>query len=106
MDRFLKLLNNISALVVVVMLLATIFWFGSLVYWGFFAPDPVTVPSTAVHPRPKTHQILPGDTLWAIASKYYPGMHTGEMVHEIQMLNSLASATIYPYQIIDLPEVE
>ena len=57
-------------------------------------------------PRPTTYQVMPGDSLWAIATKHYPGMHTGEMVHEIRVLNGLASATIYPYDVLKLPEVE
>ena len=28
-----------------------------------------------------------GDTLWSLASKYYPNSHTGEMVYKIRQLN-------------------
>lgn len=79
---------------------------GWLIY-EFKIKEPAVVLAVEVDwPRAKTHQVLPGDSLWAIASEYYPGMHTGEMVHEIRVLNGLASATIYPYEVIKLPEVE
>lgn len=38
-------------------------------------------------PNPETVVVGPGDTLWAIANAYYPGMHTGKVVHEIRKLN-------------------
>jgi len=31
--------------------------------------------------------VKPGDTLWAIAAREYPGQHTGKRVHEIRQLN-------------------
>jgi len=67
--------------------------------------DRLTDPgSAAVASRPRTHQVLPGDTLWGIASQYYPGEHTGEMVLKIREVNGLAdSATIYPYEVLQLP---
>lgn len=70
-------------------------------------PDPpIVVASTAEVPRPTTYQVMPGDSLWGIASKHYPGVHTGEIVHEIRKLNGLKDATIYPYTVLKLPEVE
>lgn len=68
---------------------------------------PIAVASELDKP-PKTHQVLPGDTLWGIATKYYPNHHTGEMVYEIRKLNGLdESATLYPYtMVLKLPEVD
>ena len=31
--------------------------------------------------------VTPGDTLWSIARRCYPGEHTGRMVHEITSAN-------------------
>jgi nucleoid-associated protein YgaU len=67
----------------------------------------VPVQDEPERPRPTTYQVMPGDNLWAIATKFYPGYHTGEVVGEIRKLNGLNdSATIYPYEVIKLPEVE
>ncbi len=77
------------------------------VAWEFY--DRLTDPgSAAVASRPRTHQVLPGDTLWGIATKYYPNHHTGEMVYEIRKLNGLdESATLYPYtMVLKLPDVD
>lgn len=55
-------------------------------------------------PRPKAYQVLPGDSLWGIATKYYPDFHTGEIVQEIRKLNGMTqNATIYPYEVLQLP---
>lgn len=53
------------------------------------------------------HQVLPGDTLWGIATTYYPDKDPREIVFEIRKLNDLKdSATIYPYQLLKLPPRE
>ncbi len=54
-------------------------------------------------PIPATHKVIKGETLWGIASLYYPGQHTGRMVFEIKRYNNLSSGKIYPGQIIRLP---
>lgn len=36
---------------------------------------------------PTPYQVARGETLWGIATREYPGEHTGEMVFEIRKLN-------------------
>lgn len=49
-------------------------------------PEPV-VSEPAPPPCGDYWVVTPGDTLWAIARRCYPGEHTGRMVHEIRRLN-------------------
>jgi|LSQX01.2.fsa_nt_gb LysM repeat protein len=79
---------------------------GGYVYYTMYIKDDLVAVAGPEPPRPKAYQVMPGDSLWAIATRYYPGYHTGEMVHEIRELNQMVSATIYPYEVIKLPEVE
>lgn len=77
---------------------------GYIILDTFVGPPTVAMAVEMEEPRPKTHQVMPGDTLWGIASQYYPGEHTGEMVFRIRELNGLTeSATIYPYEVLKLP---
>lgn len=49
-----------------------------------------------------------GDTLWGIASRLYPGQHTGKMVDAIRRASGLEGArgpVIRPGQVIWVPEV-
>lgn len=53
-----------------------------------------------------TVTIAPGDTLWTIAAKHYPGQHTGEIVHEIRKLNpGINPGRLQVGQAILIPEV-
>ncbi len=54
---------------------------------------------------PATHRVVQGETLWAIASWYYPDHHTGQMVFEIKRYNKLDSGHIYPGQVLKLPRI-
>ena len=47
-------------------------------------PEPVVV---ELPPCGDEWVVLPGDTLWGIASRCYPGEHTGAMVAEIRAAN-------------------
>ena len=48
--------------------------------------------------------VTPGDTLWAIARRCYPGEHTGRMVHEILARNpGVDAGRLQAGQRIELP---
>ena len=56
-------------------------------------------------PTPLAVTVAPGDTLWGIAKKYYPGEHTGERVFEIRQLNpGLDPGKLMPGQTVWLPQ--
>lgn len=54
---------------------------------------------------PATHRVVQGETLWAIASWYYPDHHTGQMVFEIKRCNNIEGGKIYPGQVLRLPRI-
>ncbi len=47
--------------------------------------------------------VAPGDTLWSIASRRYPGADTREKVDEILRANSLTSPEIYSGEELRVP---
>ncbi|MFB5084329.1 LysM peptidoglycan-binding domain-containing protein [Symbiobacterium thermophilum] len=55
-------------------------------------------PPAGVH-----HTVAPGDTLWDIAVAYGGNRDAREVVYEIQRLNGLPSAEIYPGQVLFVP---
>ena len=56
-------------------------------------------------PTPLAVTVAPGDTLWGIAKRYYPGEHTGKKVFEIQQLNpGLDPGRLMPGQTVWLPQ--
>lgn len=58
-------------------------------------------------PRPTTYQVMPGDTLWSIAARYYPDKHTGEIVHDIRELNpGINPGALQVGQAVLIPEVK
>jgi len=103
-----KKVDDICVIVLCLGLIASFAYVGGIfVDRLLLSEGPIAVASELDKP-PKTHQVLPGDTLWGIATKYYPNHHTGEMVYEIRKLNGLEeSATLYPYtMVLKLPEVD
>lgn len=107
LDRLFTHLSNLLFLLTVTGLIVVIGWTSHIAYDAIWGPDhPIVIASTVVHPRPKTHQVISGDTLWTIAVEYYPNVDPRDVVGELRKINSLASATIYPNQILILPEVE
>lgn len=45
-----------------------------------------------------------GDTLWAIALKYYPQVDPRKTVAEIKRINNMKVSKIYPGQVLRLPD--
>ena len=56
-------------------------------------------------PRPTTHQVMPGDTIWSIYVEYYKGCDWDEVCLKVGQANGLKNDTLYPYTVIKLPEV-
>jgi len=49
------------------------------------------------------YTVVAGDTLWVIATKADPGDRTDAVYTEIERVNGLVSAVIYPGQVIEVP---
>lgn len=103
MSRF---LDGLVCLAVIGIALGVLTWVTVPVVKTFWMDEPIVQASNTEHPRSKTHQVISGDTLWTIALEYYPNVDPRDVVGELRKINSLASATIYPYQVLVLPEVE
>ncbi len=88
-----RLINGICAVLLVVMVIAVGIW--------WIAEASVDQEEIVV---PDTHQVQPGETLWQIAKEYYPDTDPRKVVWEIRELNGMASATIYPYEVLKLPK--
>ena len=52
----------------------------------------------------KVYVVQKGDTLWSIASKHYPGQHTGQKLYEIRKINGLENPVLQVGQKILLPK--
>lgn len=58
-------------------------------------------------PFPVAVGVERGDTLWSIAQEFYPGRHTGEVVHAIRTANpGIDPGRLQVGQRVILPEVE
>jgi LysM repeat protein len=61
----------------------------------------ITIAKAKNTPNYTTYIISKGDTLWSIASRFYPGSHTGKAVYEIRKLNNIDDpGSIQPGQTI------
>ena len=49
------------------------------------------------------HVVSAGDTLWSLASRYAPNDDPRRYIHEIQLLNDLEQAQVFPGQHLTLP---
>lgn len=81
-----------SSIVVRVALLAV----AALLVWALFAGE------TGASGPERHYQVKPGDTLWSIAERTFPG-DPREGVWELRERNELPSATIVPGQVLALP---
>ncbi|HKZ21504.1 MAG TPA: LysM peptidoglycan-binding domain-containing protein [Acidimicrobiia bacterium] len=52
---------------------------------------------------PSFHRVVPGDTLWEIASDLETGRDPRAVISEIRVLNGLESVDIRPGQVLLLP---
>src|SRR5690606_5342057 len=79
------------ALIVIMAMLVAVGWWLRGEYEAYLAwvDTPIVEAADPVPPPPCGDYwvVTPGDTLWAIASRCYPGEHTGQMVAEIRRLN-------------------
>jgi hypothetical protein len=92
------------------LVLITVGLMGYGVYWlydclyGEWLDKPI-VEATEERPRPKTYQVIPGDTIWGIYTEFYQGCDWDEVRYKIGQMNGLKNDTLYPYEVIFLPDV-
>jgi len=61
------------------------------------------VPSSAVYHSLHSVVVLPGQSLWSIASKYEPGSDPRDVIQQIIDINALGSTSVQPGQRLWLP---
>src|SRR5215472_9960769 len=61
------------------------------------------VPSSAVYHSLRTVVVLPGQSLWSIATRYEPGSDPRNVIQEIIDLNALSGTSVQPGQHLWLP---
>lgn len=69
------------------------------------APRAVEMMSHSEAPVVATYTVDNGDTLWAIASRFYPNGDVRDMVSAIKAANSLPTATVHPGQELVIPKL-
>lgn len=74
-------------------------------FYGEWLDKPM-VEAVEERPRPETYQVQPGDTIWGIYTEFYQGCNWDEVRYKIREMNGLKNDTLYPYEIISLPNVE
>ncbi len=109
MQKLINFTVDLSAIAILLIssaiILLAVVWTGYHLYLGLWGQEPVVVASTKAHPRPTTYQVMPGDTVWSIYVAYYKGCDWDEVRYKIGQANGLRNDTLYPYEIIKLPEV-
>lgn len=99
-------IETISALLLLALLIGFMGYGGWWLYdcvYGDWLDAPVQ--GEPAPPRPLTHQVLPGDTIWSIYVTYYKGCDWDEVRYKIGQANRLRNDRLYPYEVITLPEV-
>jgi hypothetical protein len=61
------------------------------------------VPSSAVYHSLRSVVVLPGQSLWSIATRYEPGSDPRDVIQEIIDLNALGGTSVQPGQHLWLP---
>lgn len=74
-------------------------------FYGEWLDVPVEASPVVDRPRPTTYQVMPGDSLWSIYVEYYKGCDWDEVRYKIGQMNGLKNDTLYPYEVIKLPEI-
>ena len=98
-----------TSLFALVLIMAGLMGYG--VYWlydcfyGKWLDEPM-VEATEERHRPEVYQVTPGDTIWGIYTEFYQECDWNEVRYKIGQVNDLKNDTLYPYEIIKLPEVE
>ena len=92
------------------MIALTLFLIGAPALWLYdcFYGDWQYVPMVEAAlepPRPTTYQVMPGDSLWSIYVEHYKGCDWDEVRYKVGQANGLRNDTLYPYEVIKLPEV-
>ena len=101
----------IETTTLVVLILIIVGLMGCGIYWlcdRFHSEwlDKPMVEAVEERPRPETYQVQPGDTIWGIYTEFYQGCDWDEVRYKIGQVNGLRNDTLYPYEVIKLPEVE
>ena len=91
-------------LVIVIAIIAAPIWLIYDCFYGEWQYVPM-VDAAPEPPRPQTYQVMPGDTIWSIYLELYEGCDWEEVRLKIGQANGLRNDTLYPYEIIKLPEV-
>jgi hypothetical protein len=101
-----KQIEAVSALLLIALVIGFMGYSGWRLYDYFYGNQlDVPVQGEPTPPRPSTYRVLPGDTIWSIYSKFYQGCNWDEVRYKIGKMNGLKNDTLYPYEVIKLPEV-
>jgi LysM domain len=60
-------------------------------------------PSSAVYHSLRSVVVLPGQSLWSIATQYAPGSDPRDVIHQIIDLNALSGTSVQPGERLWLP---
>ena len=93
--------TNLFALVLI---MVGLMGYGVYCFYGEWLDKPM-VEAAEERPRPKTYQVMPGDSLWGIYTEFYQGCDWDEVRYKIGEMNGLKNDTLYPYEVIKLPGV-
>src|SRR5690606_11377585 len=98
---------GLALIVIMAMLMAAGWWLrGEYDAYLAWVDTPIVEAADPLQPPPcKDYWVVaPGDNLWSIASRCYPGKHTGQMVAVIQRLNpGLDPGRLQVGQVVRLP---
>ena len=101
-----KKIETVSAIVLAILLVSfygyAAYWLYDC-FWGSWLDAPVLAAPEPT--RPKTYQVMPGDSLWSIYVEHYKGCDWDEVRYKVGQANGLKNDTLYPYEVIKLPEV-
>jgi LysM repeat protein len=98
-----KIETALTIVLTLILIAIPVWWLHDALYgdWQYVpmveaAPEP---------PRPKTYQVMPGDSLWSIYVEHYKGCDWDEVRYKIGQANGLKNDRLYPYEVIKLPGV-